>query len=206
MAENDAPKVGGLLLAAGGSSRFGAPKQLAIFEGKTLIARAAEALLNAGCYPVVAVLGANAGIVGTALDGSPLIIEVNSAWQDGMSTSIAAGLNKLLETEPDLDAVMITLSDQPFVTQHTIKQFLLKYSGGRKSIISSRYDGALGVPALFGNERFNELNQLTGDKGARHIIRNTPLEMIDILDVGEAVIDVDTAADLHRLIDHPNSH
>ncbi len=111
-------KVGGLLLAAGGSSRLGQPKQLLQFKGKTLLRHAAEAMAGSMCDPVVVVLGAETERSANEIEGLPVVACVNENWQIGMSSSIKAGLAKLCrEIEPDIDAVLISLCDQPFVTR-----------------------------------------------------------------------------------------
>ena len=94
MTVNSDIKVGGLLLAAGGSTRFGSPKQLAEFEGKTLIRRAAEAVCGSGCSIVVAVLGAAADESRRELSDLDLVTVENKDWQTGMSSSIRLGLSK----------------------------------------------------------------------------------------------------------------
>src|SRR5688500_11092794 len=92
-----AGSIGAVVLAAGGSSRLGRPKQLVVHDGLPLVARAARAALAAGAGPVVVVLGGSAAAVRVAL--SPLAVElvVNDAWADGMGTSVAAGVRALVE-------------------------------------------------------------------------------------------------------------
>src|SRR5260221_4998002 len=110
MTEN---KIGGLLLAAGGSTRFGSAKQLAKFQGKTLLRTAAEAIAASGCSPVVVVLGACAEECGKEIQNLPVSTIINNQWAAGMASSIKAGLAKLLEIDPELDGDSITLTDQP---------------------------------------------------------------------------------------------
>src|SRR5258708_4898831 len=100
-------KVGGLLLAAGGSTRFGSPKQLALFQGKTLLSRAAEAIAASGCSTIVVVLGAFAEECEKEIEGLELNVVVNDRWETGIASSIKTGLAKLIALEPDIDAVLI---------------------------------------------------------------------------------------------------
>ena len=120
MTENSKAKIGGLLLAAGGSSRLGQPKQLLQFEGKTLIRRAAETLVISQCDPIVVVLGAEIEGFNSEIADLRVDICINENWQTGMSSSIISGLGSLLEIEPELDAVVITLCDQPYVNSADI--------------------------------------------------------------------------------------
>jgi len=189
--------VGGLLLAAGGSTRFGSPKQLAEFEGKTLIRRAAEAVSRSGCSIVVVVFGAAADGSQRDLSDLDLVTIENKDWQSGMSSSIRLGLSKLIELEPQLDAVLITLMDQPKVTASHLAAFVSMFAELRPPLIAAEYSGTSGVPALFSREMFDQLSKLEGDKGARVLIRGS--ERVMTVSMPEAAFDVDTLAD-HRKI------
>jgi molybdenum cofactor cytidylyltransferase len=190
-------KVGGLLLAAGGSTRFGSPKQLAEFEGKTLIRRAAEAACRSGCSIVVAVLGASADESRHQLSDLDLVTVENKDWQSGMSSSIRLGLSKLIELEPQLDAVLITLMDQPEVTAPHLAAFISMFAELRPPLIAAEYSGTTGVPVLFSRVFFNELLQLKGDQGARSIIRAR--SDVQTISLDEAAIDIDSVSDLETL-------
>src|SRR4051794_31317417 len=107
MTEHKGPKIGAVLLAAGRSSRLGRPKQLLVFEGKTLLRRAAETLVNSVCDPVVAVLGAEVDSSTEEIQELPIHICINDQWQTGMSSSIQSGLEMLMELEPNIEGVMI---------------------------------------------------------------------------------------------------
>jgi molybdenum cofactor cytidylyltransferase len=197
MTGNSDVKVGGLLLAAGGSTRFGSPKQLFEFQGKTLLRRAAEAIIGSGCSPIVVVLGAN--VDGSLDEISDLDVHpvVNSEWQTGMSSSIRAGLDELMNLEPDLDAVLFTLMDQPFITAGHLVQFVERFRNERPPIVASEYDNITGVPALFSRELFDELFKLGGEKGARGLIRNH--EPLSTISLEEAAADVDNLSDLQNI-------
>jgi molybdenum cofactor cytidylyltransferase len=191
-------RIGGLLLAAGGSSRLGSPKQLLKFEGKSLIRRAAETLVDSACDPVVVVLGAELDQSEAEIGDLFLTIYVNEEWQTGMSSSIRSGLAELLRIEPDLAAVVITLCDQPHITSDNIDQIIAEFHASRGPIISAEYGGTSGVPALFTSEIFPELYQLEGDTGARQVIRKQP-NRVRTIRIENAAIDVDTASDVSRL-------
>ena len=199
MTGNNGVRVGGLLLAAGGSSRLGTPKQLVIFQGKTLLRRAAETLIESECEPVVVVLGAEVEMSNTELSGLPVTVCVNEDWRTGMSSSIKTGLNAMLNLEPDLDAVMITLCDQPDVTAENINAFVTEFRLSRSRIVAAEYENIAGVPALFAKELFGKLLDLTGDRGARDLIRQSSDGLVK-LPLKAAAIDIDSIDDLTRLI------
>ena len=191
-------KIGGLLLSAGGSSRLGRPKQLVQFQGRSLIRIAAETLSNSSCRPVIAVVGADSERTSAEIGGLPVSVCVNPDWQAGMSSSIRAGLQHLLEIEPDVDAVVISLCDQPHVTTADIDSLIAEFTATASPIVAARYSDVAGVPALFSKAVFGELLSLTGDKGARQIIRSRP-DDVRTVTIEKAAIDIDTLDDLVNL-------
>ena len=193
MTENKAPKIGGLLLAAGGSTRFGSPKQLAIYQGKTLIRRAAETLISSGCNLNVVVLGAEIQGSTKVLDGLPINICINEDWRSGMSSSIKAGLENLLTIEPNLEAVLITLCDQPHVTADSFKLLISEFQTKAAAIAAAEYTETTGVPAVFSRKLFDDLLTLEGDKGARNLIRSRN-DLVTVA-IDAAAIDVDKPID-----------
>ena len=195
-ANNDA-KIGGLLLAAGGSSRLGQPKQLVVFESKTLIRRSAEMLAATTCDAIVVVLGAEIEESSRELAGLDVSVCINVSWNIGISTSIQAGLRYLLGMSPPLDAVLIALCDQPYVTSADIDALAAEFRLGDSAIVASAYDGVSGVPAVFGKEMFASLFALEGDEGARYMVRRS--SNVSTVEVNGAAFDVDTISDLKIL-------
>ena len=193
MTENKAPKIGGILLAAGGSTRFGSPKQLAIYQGKTLIRRAAETLVSSGTHPNVAVLGAETEGSTQQLEGLEINICINKNWHSGMSSSIRSGLKHLLSLEPNLDAILITLCDQPLITPESLQLLTTHFQTSPTPIVVAKYGDTIGVPALFLSTLFNELLELEGDKGARRLIKNC-VDRIEV-EICSAIQDIDVPED-----------
>lgn len=198
MTGNENLKIGGILLAAGGSTRLGRPKQLLQYEGKTLLRRAAEAITESICDPVIAVLGAEKEDAGAEIADLPVRICFNQEWPLGMSSSIKLGVKELLLIEPTIDALVITLCDQPFVNAQTIDRLVARFTETRKPMVAAEYDNIAGVPALFAREMFDALSSLEGDKGARDLIRD-PGASIETIEIEEAALDIDTHDDIGYL-------
>lgn len=192
------PKIGGILLAAGGSSRLGRPKQFLEFEDKTLLRRAAEAMNASICDPFVVVVGAEKKRAEAELADLRLRVCCNQDWRSGMSSSIKVGLEELLLIQPKIDAVVITLCDQPFVDAGTINRLAQTFRETRKRVVAAKYGEIVGVPALFSREIFEALSKLEGDKGARDLIRD-PNASIATIEERAAAIDIDTIDDLGSL-------
>jgi len=191
-------RIGCILLAAGGSTRLGRPKQLVTVSGKTLIRRVAETLCETEYSPAVAVLGSHASEAAAEIADLPVQTIVNDRWQRGMSTSITAGLRHLIGIEPDVLAVLITLCDQPLVKAADLAVFGEEFRRTHVPIIAAEYQGTTGVPALFSRDLFPRLLELTGDKGARTLIRGNP-QTLRTVPLPDAALDIDGPADLSNL-------
>jgi CTP:molybdopterin cytidylyltransferase MocA len=202
------PPIGAVVLAAGGSSRLGRPKQLVVHDGLPLVARAAHAALQAGADPVVVVLGAGEAAVRAALSDLPVETVVNPRWADGMGTSVAAGVRALLARAPSVGGVLVTLVDQPFVGDAELGRLVDAWvraearaagGGAPAAIAAAAYAGTVGVPAVFGRAHADALCALPAAAGAARLLR-APGALVHPVPMPEAATDVDTHDDLARLL------
>lgn len=194
-------RFGAIILAAGASTRMGQPKQLLLVAGRPLIVRAAEAALAGGAWPVVVVLGAHAEQIRPALARLPVLITENSAWPEGMASSIRAGITTLGQFSRTLDAALIALCDQPAFSAAVIAQLIAAQRTTRRSIVASRYNSRHGAPALLLREHFPALTALTGESGARDLLNGSP-ERVATVDLPALAHDLDTPAD-YAALRHP---
>jgi molybdenum cofactor cytidylyltransferase len=193
------PTIGLILLAAGGSTRLGTPKQLLQYDGKTLLRRAAETALTSTCRPIQVVLGASAEQCVLELRDLPLSTVVNEAWVEGMGSSLRLGLETLLSASPaPPDAVIVMLCDQPLLTVGILDALAEAYATISSPIIASQYGEVSGVPALFDRSLFPELLHLSGAQGAKQIIGRHADQMHQV-PFPDGAVDIDTAADYARL-------
>jgi molybdenum cofactor cytidylyltransferase len=186
-----------IILAAGESRRMGSPKQLADFGGKSLLRHAVETALASTCNSVVVVLGAAHERIVPALDGLPVTIAVNPNWQQGMGTSIQAGL---AAAPPNVDGVILTLGDQPMLTAEHYNQLTDIQTKRNAPVVSARYANTVGVPVLFMRPLFEQLNQLAPDMGCKPVILGNR-DTARYLDLPEAEYDVDTPETLAAVRD-----
>jgi len=190
------PPIALILLAAGGSTRMGRPKQLLLYKGQTLLRRAAEQAISAGCDPVIVVVGADAPRMRTELADLAVRIVENPNWQRGMGTSIRAGLGAI----PPLgaQAVVITLCDQPLIDSAALKRLMDLHRSTGRAPIAAQYAGTLGVPALFGPEYLPGLAGLPDDCGAKQLLLTHASQVLAV-PMEPAATDIDTPMDYQGL-------
>jgi molybdenum cofactor cytidylyltransferase len=181
-------RVAAIVLAAGASTRLGEPKQLVVLGGETLLERSVRVVREAGCFPVVVVVGFEyVQVLGNSALGDVVTV-INDRWDEGMASSIRAGVGTLGVVTKDAEGVLLMTCDQPSVTAKHLAQLMTE-----AEVKASRYAGKNGVPAFFPTKYFEELMELKGDAGARGLLAKAPYEE---LENGE--LDVDTLEDLNR--------
>jgi CTP:molybdopterin cytidylyltransferase MocA len=180
-----------VVLAAGASTRMGRLKALLPVRGRTLLASAVSPFLDAGLARVVVVLGFQADVVraGAGLpEDARLAFAVNEDWPSGLSSSLRAGLAAC----PTAEAVIVALGDQPNLRADLVGRLVAAAAGGAPLVVPM-HDGRVGHPILFRRELFDELRQLSGDAGAREVVRRH-IDRAAIV-AGDPPRDLDTEAD-----------
>lgn len=187
-----------IILAAGSSSRMNQPKQLLQVNGKTLLRHTIDEALALLPSSVYVVTGANAERITTELDLSSVQICHNPDWQKGMSSSIRSGLQALLHRQPAVSGCIISVCDQPLISTAIFEALISIHRTASSRIVASEYRGTTGVPALFGKEFFPELMQLSGQEGAKKLLKIHHQHVVSVPFSG-GEIDIDTPADYHKL-------
>ena len=186
------PRIAGLVLAAGRSTRMGGPnKLLEPVLGRPLVRHAAKAALGAGLSEVVVVTGHQARSVEAALEGAAVRFARNEDYAEGLSTSLKAGLAALGK---DVDGVVVLLGDMPGVTSTLVRRLTSAYDPDAGAhVVAPVRGGRRGNPVLWGRRFFGELANVEGDVGGRHLLELHPeaVREIEAEDDG-ALIDVDT--------------
>lgn len=181
-----------MVLAAGGSTRFGSPKALTRLEGRALIQHVIARALAVGGQAVTVVLGAHASDIVPAIGSAPVGLVVNRDWDSGLASSIRAGVERL---PGSCAAVLLMLMDQPLVGTDALRRLVTTWSARPKEIVAAQYEGRCGVPAVFPRWAFAELRQLRGDSGARGLLQRHADRTVGV-PMPEAAIDIDTPEDL----------
>ena len=191
--------VGAIVLAAGASSRLGQPKQLLMYRGESLLARAVRLANEAGASPVLPIVGAYRELILSAVKFGTSMPVLNERWAQGLSPSIHAGLDGLMKTAPNSGGVLMMACDQPRLTADHLRVLIHRFAlQSEPSIVASAYAEVLGIPAVFPRNVFARLHALEGDKGARALLVDPPCPLIPVPFAGGEV-DIDWPDDLSAL-------
>ena len=180
-----------VILAAGSSTRFvDGPKQLAQLNGQPLVAIAAQAALDAGCFASVLVVAGAVPLEGIVPEG--VVIIDNPLWASGQASSLLAGI--AAARDAGAQAVVVGLADQPFVAAEAWQ--LVSRMETELPIVVATYKGQRGNPVRLGVEVWDDLPN-EGDEGARVLLRGRPELVAAVACPGDAS-DVDTVEDLEQ--------
>lgn len=191
-------KIAGVLLAAGGSTRFGRPKQLLDWNGVPLVTHVLDTAAAAGLEPLTVVLGCEAQAVQSALQGRSFRPVMNWRWEQGLSTSVQAGLSAL---PPDVDGAVLLLCDQPLLTADLLRQLVARFRESEAPIVHPVHNDQQRTPVLFARSLFAEVSSVTGDQGGRDVIaRHADEATIVEVEDPHTLADIDTPDDYQRLL------
>ena len=193
--------VGVAILAAGSSSRLGRPKQLVEFNQTTLLQRTIDQLSPIEFGTKWLILGANASKIVPLTKFNGFVPIVNENWQEGIASSIRVAAQEAT-SNPEINHLLLLVSDQPFLTTELIETLLLKHSGNQE-ITASTYSDQIGVPAIFSKQYVGELMELKGDKGAKRIIKKH-LTKTALITFENGEIDIDEEKDIENLKQQEN--
>lgn len=187
-----------IILAAGASTRMGKPKQLLLYQGRSFLSHTIESAIASVCKPVVVVLGANSQQIRSEISQPFIQIVENPQWNLGMNTSIRSGILALANYSESVDAAVIAVCDQPFISAEIINGLVSAYYSSEKPIIASQYAETLGVPALFSRKFFSELANMNESVGAKYLIKKHR-DQVFAFPFPQGKIDIDTPQEYEQL-------
>jgi molybdenum cofactor cytidylyltransferase len=188
-----------LLLAAGGSSRMGQPKQLLPWGKSTLIEHQIKSLISTG-NPVNVVLGSSADLIIPIIKDYKISIFINNSWESGMGSSLSLGISQIMTLFPKTCGALITLLDQPLISASYYEKMIGLFQPGLQQILASHSaSGWTGVPVLFDKHYFEELKMLKNDEGAKKVIRQHE-ENVIVVECDEIMEDMDTPESYELLL------
>jgi len=182
-----------IVLAAGLSTRMGTQKLLLPYEGKTIIEQVVDNILDAGIRNIKVVLGSNGAEISQALKLLPVDLVKNENFQQGMHTSVIAGVKSL---PLNARAVLVFLGDQPFIPSPVTQKVVEGWKTVGKGIVIPLFEGRRGHPPLYDMKYRNELSNLDTAKGLRSVAQNFPEDIYEVeTSCPEIVRDIDTKND-----------
>ena len=188
--------VGGIVLAAGRSSRMpGSQKLLLDLDGVPMVRHVFEAASEGGCHQTVGVYAEDD--VKRVIDGQAELV-FNAKAATGMASSLQAGLKAM---RSEIEAAVILLGDQPLVGSRTIATLLRAWrrEGSRPAVAVAQGNDGWAPPVVLAREMWSELFALKGDAGARQVLHGRP-ELIDIIPAPGRSDDIDTPEDYTKIV------
>jgi len=187
-----------IILAAGESRRFGAVKQLAELEGRPLLQHVIDAVVAVpDLDPVVVVLGAHHEEILAAIDPGRANVALCLGWEEGLAASLRAGLAALGD-ELDVERVLVVLGDTPRLESAVVEDVLAAAVGAPPAMpVRTTYAGTPGHPVVLPCQMFGAIAELTGDEGARELLTDGPVLLVEA--GGPGGMDVDTPEQLEAL-------
>ena len=180
-----------VILAAGASTRFGSPKQLARIGDRTMLETVVELAVAAGLAPIIAVLPPGLA------PPSGVIPVVNADPDAGLSRSLRMGIAAV---PVEVGSAVILLGDQPTVSIRTLEALLEVAAVTERPVVAAHATGRIGPPVVLSRAAFELAEAATGDEGLRRLLDESP-HLVATVEVGEHALDVDTPADLATLAD-----
>jgi CTP:molybdopterin cytidylyltransferase MocA len=185
-----------VVLAAGGSTRFGGAKQLAPLGSASVLHRSLEAARCSGLTPVSCVLGAEIERIRPTVPSGVEIVD-HPGWQEGLASSLRAAI-RTFDSDSTIRAVVVALGDQPLIGSEAYRRLDQVHRRSGAAFVVATYGAMRAHPVLLGRQLWPELLELSGDVGARQLMGRHPVTEVACDDTGDPR-DVDTPADLERL-------
>lgn len=198
--------IAGIVLAAGGSLRFGQPKQLLDWRGEAFVRTVAKTALEAGLSPVIVVTGAYGEQVTAAVQRLPVQTVHNEEWQSGQASSIKLGIKALTpylsphKVEGTPGGAIFLLADQPQVTPTILHALVEEHAATLAPVVAPMVLDRRANPVLFDRNTFPDLMRLEGDVGGRGIFSRYKITYLPWHDEA-LLLDVDTPEHYQHLKD-----
>jgi len=186
-----------VIMAAGNSSRLGQPKQLLKWQGRSLLQRAVDYAGEAGCSPIVVVLGYEAEKMARELEKSGATICLNEKWRRGLGSSLKAGIRAL---EPDrIHGALFMVCDQLHVSARLLLGLILAAESDHNPASAAWYAGKPGVPAWIHSSLFSGLLALEDGAGAKEFLMGLG-DRVSLRPFPKGVADIDLPEDLMQMV------
>jgi CTP:molybdopterin cytidylyltransferase MocA len=190
--------IAALVLAAGGSSRLGRPKQLEKWGSETLLGHVLDQVRRFPVDEIWVVLGAGLDAVRAGVDLTDFGIIENPEWEEGLAASLRVGLDALTRISK-ADAAFIVLGDQPDIPDEVPAKLVEAWQHSRQLAVVPKYRYTMGNPVLVSRDLWPRLMSLSGDEGARRLLQAHPEWVEEVWIESLPPRDIDTQRDVEEL-------
>lgn len=194
-------RIAGLIIAAGESSRLNSPKQLLKWRGNYLINHIVNIAAKSAIHEIVVVLGSRFEKIKSIIHDKNVTILENKDWQYGMSSSIKAGISSLSN---EITGAFIILVDQPFITTNLFNTMTMRFNQTSANIIAPIVGRQQANPVLFRKQFFPKLLEISGDRGAKALLKENSVEWVEWQD-SKLLLDIDSEDDYLAALKMTNS-
>jgi molybdenum cofactor cytidylyltransferase len=185
-----------VILAAGESRRMGTSKLLLPFGKKTMIETIVDEARRSKSNKTLVVLGAEKEKIERILSNRDVDKVVNTRYQEGMLSSVQAGLDALTD---EVQAVLVCLGDQPYIPFTILDRLIDAYKETKKGIILPTYRKQRGHPVLIDTKYKPEIKQISPETGLRALMCNHPQDVLEVeVDTPQILKDIDKPEDYMR--------
>ena len=184
-----------IVLAAGGSTRLGRPKQLLRRDEETLVHRAVRLALATQPLRTLVICGGNAEDVSAAIADLPMEIVFNRDWREGLASSLRLAAAALADDERP---ALIVGCDQPALEHDHLQRLLEGATGSSSGCAASLHGDAPGIPVVVSASLLRGAGVLEGDRGLRGLLHALPADSLYLLEAAELEFDLDTPGDVEE--------
>lgn len=190
--------VAALVLAAGGSSRLGRPKQLEPWGDTTLLGHVVARVKEYPVDEIWVVLGEASEQILDTVDLAGCGVVENPEWEEGIASSLRAGLDALSQLSR-VEGALIVIGDQPDIDARVVAEVVDTFDGSSALVVIPKYRYTWGNPVMVGRALWPRLMSLEGDEGAQRLFKAHPEWVEEVWTDQLPPRDVDTESDLREL-------
>lgn len=185
--------INAIILAAGQSKRMGSLKALLKFRDETFLQHIVSVLRSSNVDRITVVLGVHADKIRRSVDLSAVTVVMNRDYEQGQLSSLVAAIDA---TPQNTHAILVALTDMPFITQETVNRIVRRFTQTQSPIIVPVLRGKRGHPVLFANSVFDDLRNAPRDQGARYVLHSNEDKVLEVSVTDEGIVtSIDTPDD-----------
>lgn len=187
-----------VVLAAGESKRMGFPKMLLNFNGRTMLEKVIDNIINSDVNNIIVVTGGYKESISELIASLPVKNCYNINYKQGMLSSVQCGFRSL---PPDYDAALVFQGDQPFINPMVINMLIDAHLLSGKGIVIPVFEKKRGHPLLITRKYKDEVEKLNASDGLRSLALQFSEDVLELETTQQGILkDFDTYEDYNKEI------